>query len=145
MRYRRALRNQRLRRNRWLNRFYGPARRTVLAERGLPMYPLAELGSPPVPPIITESEFHRSIAHDIERGRWGYYQCWTSARESTGAIMEYQFRLRFHIPVHLPRAAMKIIFLLLADDDAEEMFGGDGCWRRLEAVAFAWPRPFHWP
>ena len=146
IRNRRALRNQRLRRNRRRNRFYGPARRTLLYERCLPVYTLNELRAPPVPPVITRTEFNQAIAHTVERNSWSYHLCWSNAREVTGDIMEYQFRLRFPIPVHLPRAAMKTVLLFLADEDSvDDVWGHDGLWLTPTEYTFQWPRPFFWP
>ena len=109
------------------------------------MYPLSELYTRPVPAIVTETEFNRSIAHDIERNRWGYLQHWTGAREMTGDIMEHSFRLLFSIPVHLPRPVMKTIFLFLTDEDADLLWGYVGAWVTPDIVPFKWPKPFRRP
>ena len=143
--YRRSLRNRRLRRNGRLNRLYGPPRRSTLLDRGLPAYPIDALLLPPIPAPVSQSQFDSSIAHDVERYSQGYYQHWLGCREVVGDIMEYQFRRQFSIPVHLPRSAMKAIFLYLADDYSL-VFGGDG-WYETPVLfsTFTWPRPFQWP
>ena len=109
------------------------------------MYPLTELNAPPEPPAITEAEFNTSVAHVVERHSSAYYEHWLGVREISGDIMEYQFRLRFPIPIHLPRSAMKLILLFIAEDDAD-LFGGEGIWLApLEMYTFRWFQPFSWP
>ena len=50
------------------------------------------------------------------------YEGWVERREIVGDVMEYQFCRHFSIPVHIPREAMKKVFLFLAEDGAGEMF-----------------------
>ena len=122
-----------------------PQRRALYSSRGLPMYPLAILGSPPTPPEVSRSEFDDYIAHDVERNFRPCYECWQGTRESVGDIMEYEFRVRFPLPIHIPRSAMKTIFLMVADEDMNE-FIDDLWWTTpLENAVFEWPRPFRWP
>ena len=114
-------------------------------KRGVPLYPVRLLGDPPLPPAIGEDEWNQSIAHDTERHSAISFEFWGYSREIVGDIMEYQFRLRFPIPVHLPRSAMKLILLFIAEDDVD-LFGGEGLWLSpIEVYTFNWPRPFRWP
>ena len=145
-RQRRALRNRRLRRNGRLNRMFGPQRRSTLIERGLPVYSFDALLLPPIPVPVSRSNFDNSIAHDVERNSQRYYEHWLGCREVVGDIMEYQFRRRFCIPIHLPRSVMKEIFLYLGDEEDNVNFGGEGCFiEPLLIETFTWPRPFRWP
>ena len=145
VRQRRAIRNQRLRQNRRRNRFYGPARRSVLLARGLPVYPIMDLLHPPVPLAIHETEWNERIAHDVERGSWSYFEHWRNTREVVGDIMEHQFRLNFPIPVHLPRNVMKLVLSFVASEDSDELWGCEGMWIIPIEYEFNWPRPFRWP
>ena len=143
---RRAYRNRRLRRNRFLNRVFGPPRRSILHQRGVPTYPLLDHLAPPIPPVISEGQFYSSIAHDTERQGWRNYHAWIAARERTGDVMEYEFRRQFSIPVHLPRPAMKRIFLFLAEEGSDDPFSGVDEWYITpEPSDFKWPVPFVWP
>ena len=74
------------------------------------------------------------------------YEGWIEHREIVGDVMEYQFRRQFSIPVHIPRDAMKMVFLFLAEDGADEMFStADGWYIDAQSQPFEWPRPFVWP
>ena len=141
---RRAVRNSRLRHFGRLNRAFGAPRRSTFLQRGLPLYPLIEHLAPPIPPTITQREFDTAIGHDVERGSAAYYEFWLGTREVVGDIMEYEFRRRFGIPVHIPRSAMKLILLFVSE--GEETFGAEGLWDSpIEVLTFQWPRPFRWP
>ena len=144
---RRAFRNRKLRRNRRLNRLYGPPRREEYLCRGLPLYPILSHLAPPIPREISEGEFYSSIAHrGSEVTGWRSYYAWVENRSSVGDTMEYQFRRQFSIPVHLPRPAMKCIFLFLAPEGSGEPFSGKDPWFITpEPIPFEWPRPFVWP
>ena len=143
-RQRRAARNRRLRRFGRLNRMFGPPRHSTLLNSGLPVYPINALLMPPVPPRVSQLEFNAHIAHDVERGSDAYYECWQGSREIVGDLMEYHFRRQYSIPVHIPRSAMKLILLFVAEGD--ELFGAEGFWDTpIEIVTFQWPRPFRWP
>ena len=145
-RERRAIRNCRLRRNGRYNLLYGPARRSTLIKRGLPVYPINALLLPPIPPTISRVEFDSSVANDVERGSDAYYRFWLDTREVVGDIMENQFRRQFSLPVHIPREAMKLVFLYVADEDIAEVFGREGWWSEtLQVYTFKWSNPFRWP
>ena len=110
------------------------------------MYPLNIHGidSPSRPPEVSSDQFNAAIAHEVEKGSDTVYKFWQGSRETVGDIMEYQFRIMFPLPVHLPRQAMKTIFLLVAEEDAEWL--GEGWWSSpVEVSTFRWPRPFRWP
>ena len=112
----------------------------------MPTYPLDIHGmdAPVTPPDVSWDKFNAEIAHDVERDSRTVYKYWLSSREVVGDIMEYQFRMRFPLPVHIPRQAMKTIFLLLADSDAEWL--AEGWWvSAVEVATFRWPSPFRWP
>ena len=102
--------------------------------------------APPIPRSVRASEFYSTIADGTERRSWWNYEAWIEARATVGDVMEYQFRRQFSIPVHLPRPAMKAIFLFLAEPDADEAFSGEDPWyvTPVDAI-FEWPRPFQWP
>ena len=144
-RERRAVRNRRLRRNGRYNRLYGPARRSTLIERGLPVYLINALLLPPIPPTISRVEFDSSVAHGVERGS-DAYRFWLGTQEVVGDIMEYQFRRQFSLPIHIPREAMKLVFLYVAYEDIAEVFGREGWWSEtLQVYTFKWSNPFRWP
>ena len=130
-----------------LNRLFGPPRRLTHLQRGLLLYPLIKHLAPPIPREISEGEFYSSIAHQgSEVTGWRGYHAWAENRSSVGDTMEYQFRRQFSIPVHLPRPAMKRIFLFLAPEGSDEPFSGEDPWFIApEPVPFEWPRPFVWP
>ena len=123
-------------------------RRVVYWQRGLPTYPLNIHGmdAPNRPPEVSLDQFNAMIAHEVERSSNTVYKFWQGTREIVGDIMEYQFRVMFPLPVHLPRQAMKTIFLLLAEDDAEWLKPEEGWWASpIEVTTFRWPKPFRWP